>query len=114
MTDRELIQKIVDGVRWINDEQAIITYGEIKALRERLSQPEPEPVAWGNKKGEFKIHQEADENFKSTAIPFYSAPPKKEWIDLTEEEIGEIYRAGWKNNMDLAQAIQAKLKEKNT
>ena len=37
-----------------------------------------------------------------------------EWIDLTEEEIGEIYRAGWKNNMDFAQAIQAKLREKNT
>jgi hypothetical protein len=33
---------------------------------------------------------------------------------LTEEEIGEIYRAGWKNTMDFAESIQAKLKEKNT
>ena len=37
-----------------------------------------------------------------------------QWQDLTEEEIGQIYRDGWKNNMDFAHAIQAKLKEKNT
>jgi hypothetical protein len=39
--------------------------------------------------------------------------PKREWVDLTDKEIGEIFRAGWSNNMDFARAIQAKLKEKN-
>jgi bifunctional N-acetylglucosamine-1-phosphate-uridyltransferase/glucosamine-1-phosphate-acetyltransferase GlmU-like protein len=44
----------------------------------------------------------------------YSATVEdKEWIDLTQEEIGEIYRTGWKNNMDFAEAIQNKLREKN-
>ena len=38
----------------------------------------------------------------------------EEWIPLTEEEIGEIYKAGWTNNMEFARAIEAKLKEKNT
>ena len=38
---------------------------------------------------------------------------KREWVNLTNEEIGEIYRAGWANNMELARAIEAKLKEKN-
>ena len=38
---------------------------------------------------------------------------KREWVNLTSEEIGEIYRAGWANNMELARAIEAKLKEKN-
>ena len=38
---------------------------------------------------------------------------ERPWIGLTSEEIGEIYRAGWSNNMDFAQAIEAKLKEKN-
>ena len=33
-----------------------------------------EPVAWGNKKGEFRVHKEANEDFKSTAIPFYTHP----------------------------------------
>jgi hypothetical protein len=38
---------------------------------------------------------------------------KRHWVDLTAEEIGEIYRAGWSNNMDFARVIQAKLKELN-
>jgi hypothetical protein len=38
---------------------------------------------------------------------------KREWVNLTNAEIGEIYRAGWANNMELARAIEAKLKEKN-
>lgn len=40
--------------------------------------------------------------------------PKREWVDLTDKEIGEIFRAGWSNNMDFARAIIAKSKEKNT
>lgn len=38
---------------------------------------------------------------------------KRTWVNLTSEEIGEIYRVGWANNMELARAIEAKLKEKN-
>jgi hypothetical protein len=37
----------------------------------------------------------------------------REWEGLTDAEIGEIYRVGWANNMELARAIEAKLKEKN-
>ena len=37
----------------------------------------------------------------------------REWVNLTNAEIGEIYRVGWANNMELARAIEAKLKEKN-
>jgi hypothetical protein len=39
--------------------------------------------------------------------------PHRPWVNLTNEEIGEIYRVGWANNMELARAIEAKLKEKN-
>ena len=39
---------------------------------------------------------------------------KREWVNLTSAEIGEIYRVGWANNMELARAIEAKLREKNT
>ena len=53
--------------------------------------------------------------------PYHYAPkyvafmdtPHKPWVNLTSEEIGEIYRVGWANNMELARAIEAKLKEKN-
>jgi hypothetical protein len=45
-------------------------------------------------------------------IPLFMA--QRTWVNLTNEEIGEIYRVGWANNMELARAIEAKLKEKNT
>jgi len=38
----------------------------------------------------------------------------KEWVGLMDAEIGEIFRAGWSNNMDFARALEARLKEKNT
>lgn len=39
---------------------------------------------------------------------------RREWVDLTHAEIGAIFRAGWANNMDFAEAIQKALREKNT
>jgi hypothetical protein len=84
-------------------------------LRKALAQPEPEPVAWGNKKGEFKVHQEADDAFKSTAIPFYTAPPKREWVGLTDEEVKDIvWNLPYEPSQEHIRAIEAKLKEKNT
>jgi hypothetical protein len=50
-----------------------------------------------------------DEAYKQAGHPL----PERGWVGLTNAEIGEIYRAGWSNNMDFAQAIEAKLKEKN-
>ena len=38
---------------------------------------------------------------------------QSEWTNLTDEEIGRIYKAGWSNNQEFARAIEAKLKEKN-
>ena len=41
-----------------------------------------------------------------------SIRPRK-WVKLTETEIGELYRMGWKNNMDFARAIEFALEKKN-
>ena len=35
------------------------------------------------------------------------------WVGLTDKEIGDIYRAGWSNNMSFAHALEVKLREKN-
>ena len=117
MTDRELMQMAIDALEQPSpiggfDNQAYVA----KALRDRLAQPEPEPVAWGNKKGEFKVHQEADDAFKSTAIPFYTAPPKRECVGLTDEEIENLWEMAqaWNAPKHFYILIAAKLKEKNT
>ena len=38
---------------------------------------------------------------------------RSKWVKLTEAEIGELYRMGWKNNMDFARAIEFALEKKN-
>ena len=86
------------------------------ALRDRLAQPEHDPVAWYDKHGNLTHHP-----FKGV-IPLYRAPYP--WVGLTDEEVQEIMektvascteldditgdtaRFTWRN-------IEAKLKEKN-
>ena len=60
------------------------------------------------------------------AFPVYTAPPKREWVGLTADEIWKCNKAkagsavefhicsAHQNVMDFAEAIEAKLKEKNT
>jgi hypothetical protein len=45
--------------------------------------------------------------------PLWSGLPEREWVGLTDKEIGEIHRAGWSNNMDFARALEIKLRSKN-
>ena len=47
-------------------------------------------------------------------VPLYTAPPKREWVGLTDEEV-----ESWRGNYDffdsqLVREVEAKLKEKNT
>lgn len=42
------------------------------------------------------------------------APPKKEWVGLTDEELLDIADMAYANDLELLQTLQAKLKEKNT
>jgi hypothetical protein len=61
----------------------------------------------------------------SGSFPLYAAPPKKEWVGLTADEIWKCNKAepgsavdfhicvAHQNVLDFAEAIEAKLKEKN-
>ena len=83
----------------------------------RAEQTEQEPVAWHepNAYGNVTVYEKwAKENGWQ---PLYTAPPKREWVDLTDDEVWKIYGiTGLGNGMALrfARAIEAKLKEKNT
>jgi hypothetical protein len=91
-----------------------------EALRQALAQPEQEPVgyvtietisSWA-KVPSIKWFK------KPTEGPLYTAPPKREWVGLTDEEIEECKINGglphginWRISVKV---MQAKLKEKNT
>ena len=43
-------------------------------------------------------------------------PPQRTWVGLTDEEIWSVlqFRGYYKDNIEIAKAIEAKLREKNT
>jgi hypothetical protein len=52
-----------------------------------------------------------------SVTPLYTAPPQREWVGLTDEEIedlwGEPVDLMYSGNYNAIRAIEAKLKEKN-
>ena len=88
-----------------------------------------EPIVWINKQ-EIKYllatKQNGGKDWKSNLglvpeegdVPLYLAPPKKEWVGLTnDEQLEAIWESGKDgltgDRYDVARAIEAKLKEKN-
>jgi phage FluMu protein Com len=110
-------------------------YESIDALRQALAQPEQtkcprcgevnpaeihtcspqvaqeqEPIAWKDKSYGNLHHQ----NF-GNSIPLYTAPPKREWVGLTDDEI-DAERWGRLESETFVKGVkwaEAKLKEKN-
>ena len=103
----------------------------ITALRQAL---ETEPFEyWNAVEGWVKI-DEVREHFDAVGCatiyksagegrtPLYTAPPKREWVGLTEPELHEInptwpapgQQWDYEDVLAFARAIEAKLKEKNT
>lgn len=86
----------------------------LKALHEAL-ETEQEPVAWRYKypDGFWRFSNgervNGSDSIKSQAL--YTAPPKREWVGLTDEEIEHIADSEWEEAF--VRMIEAKLKEKN-
>jgi hypothetical protein len=95
----------------------------ITALRQAIEQAEQqEPVAWINKSRNLLSW----DKFYADMTPLYTAPPPRQpWVGLTAEEIWQCNTApaghhvechicvAHQNVLDFAEAIEAKLKEKN-
>jgi hypothetical protein len=91
----------------------------LKTLHAKLSEPEPEPVAWifVNKfdGGEYIFKHSGEGLFNKDEFdikPLYTAPPQREWVGLTDEEVKDIVfvERSW---ADAVRKVEAKLKKKN-
>jgi hypothetical protein len=95
----------------------------IAALRQAL-ETEQEPVAWISEGGDVSRSKRYMDEMGFKCNPLYTAPPKREWVGLTDEErhgirewqrIQEELGPVWAPMMlYLYEAIEAKLKERNT
>jgi hypothetical protein len=74
-----------------------------------LAQTEQEPVAWWDAKlGVF------DEKQFDQLQPLYRAPPQREWVGLSMDELAALIVKTVGYPIKLAEGIEAALKEKNT
>ena len=80
-------------------------------------EPEQEPVAWITKggKGDLWWSRSVDEDGNNNLddVPLYTAPPRREWVGLTHDEIEYLMDVYDVASPDYAKAIEAKLREKN-
>jgi hypothetical protein len=121
MTDRELMQMALDAL-----EKHVLEYETAEALRARLAQPEPEPVAWLYDLYSPDDPTEIIKDWTASSLaevkrcggvnlrPLYTAPPQREWQGLTKEEARELCVANVPYVVDMVAALEARLKEKNT
>jgi len=99
--------------------------GFLKQVRDRLAQPEPEPVAWVVD-GEIKVRLDMAGKLYYSETNVYTAPPKREWVGFTAAERDEIVPMlvqSLINHDDKTMAVllrailidvEERLKEKNT
>ena len=111
MTDRELMQQALDA---LESSRVFVTSKEkikhpegtewydsrITALRDRLAQPEQEPVVL------------MDAPLLLNGQPLYTTPPQRPWVGLTNEDIACMDWESFVTKRDCANAIEARLKEK--
>jgi hypothetical protein len=110
-----LLEALDDG--WVQrDDWVAIT------LRQAIEQAEKqEPKAWIYE-GNLHIFDPTDWAIEPESVqPLYTAPPKREWVGLTDEEIvavnkeeGTCWEVPDKHATTISKAIEAKLRERNT
>jgi hypothetical protein len=99
----------------------------IAALKERLAQPEQEPVAWAMDYDIESVLSGFSTSLMGTAMRIesafpkhrvkllYTTPPQRPWVGLTDEELNQICNSlDYYGDRGLVELIEAKLKEKNT
>ena len=129
---RMALEALITASGHLNNEAFVKVMMARDAVVEALAQPEQEPFAWGvdwGKAGDIAcvsiIKRLPNDVIEVVAVEYapysYTHPPQRTWVGLTRDEQSFVYSnlhnatsrkdSFW---VDFANAIEAKLKEKNT
>ena len=112
-----------DYERGVIDGRQMQAQSSVDKAVNRMAQPEQEPVAYlSNKRQRLNIELKPQTFVEIPTVtdwemPLYMKPPQRTWVGLTEQEQGAIMEdlnTHGTNLYPFAQAIEAKLKDKNT
>ena len=127
--DRKLLEQALEALEVLTDnydKNAVgIEIDAIIALRKRLAQPEQRPVVVikRNESGQITMQTPDGNPFdmsKYIGAKLYATPQKREWVGLTNEEVGALTVFDGLHHVEIpilanfVWAVEAKLKEKNT
>jgi hypothetical protein len=123
---REAMQMALEALELYQSKSSVQMFDDaVKALHQAL-ETEQKPVAWRYKypDGFWRFSNgervNGSDSIKSQAL--YTAPPRKQWVGLTDEEIQDLgylsekfdaSNSEWFDRWGFARYIEAKLKEKN-
>ena len=117
MTDlRKAAEMALEALDYEAEEEPDSIWKEERdALRQAL-ETEQEPVAWISEGGDVSRSKRYMDEMGFKCNPLYTAPPKKEWVGLTDEEIDYQAKKDDHGGYFALGALwaEAKLKEKNT
>jgi hypothetical protein len=120
--DREAIEEAIEVLEDASAEMLMETgeenyYGEAIAVLRQALKTEQEPVAWISEGGDVSRSKRYMDEMGFKCNPLYTAPPKKEWVGLTDDDVIYFrYQATFCDEFDaafMAELIEKDLKEKN-
>ena len=115
---------VPDATEWVDDLR-----GNVDAVNmnqeyvDETAKGEHEPVAWMyvNTDGECEQIEYGEPLDDPAVTPLYTAPPKRQWVGLTEQEMTSLRQKNMIDAMtrtvfdfEYIRAIEAKLKERNS
>ena len=97
-------------VKTEHDKQIEIAQAYERGWNAALAQQEP--VAWLSEGGDVSRSKRYMDEMGFKCNPLYTAPPKREWVGLTDEDMEALFLN--EDGVRFARYIEAKLKERNT
>ena len=114
MTKDEVLKLALEALETKGEHHPRV-YQAITAIKKALAQPEQEHFMASYEFKQYGYYKDGKGTLKLGNIPA-TQPPQRTWVGLTYEEAKEIYTRihGYDSSKRIAEAIEAKLKEKNT